>query len=280
MSEYTKALTELVALPGQLDRQLSRAEQEVAAERRAREQEIEEYVAEHEAVLARLEATLQRARSEGVDLGLDGRDGEDDPVTLSADPVEHAGQLVTRLEEALTHLLYTRRALAAEEDSLSEEEKRRAAEQRRKREREELQRAEQWERARQGTVGLAIALVLATVAGMVAGAVGSPAAILGVAAAATLACLVLAQASTSTLPALAARRATGSLPPTPAAPARESRLGSVGHAAAGLCLTGLGATAIGLVSGAPSGAVAVAGALTTVGAMVMVAVWLLLPRAK
>ncbi len=280
MSEYTKVLTELVELPGRLDSELAHSEQEVAAERKAREREIGAYTEEHEAVLAKLEAILRRARAEGFELDAGAAGAGDDQVAVSADPVEHARQLVTRLEEALDHLLYTRKALAAEQASLSEEEKQRAAEDRRKRERAALQLGERWERARQGTAALLIALGVAAVAGMAAGAVGSAAAVIGVAAVAALACLLAVHTVASTLPALAARRATGSLPAAPEAPPREARLGRAGYAAAGLGLPGLGALLAGLVAGAASSALAAAALLTVVGATVTVVVWLLLPRAK
>ncbi len=279
MSAYTEALTELVALPVELDRQLARSKQEVAAARERHERELAAFVAEHEAVLARLEATLERARAEGVatDAGASPDGGRD--ASSSGDPLELAQQMVARLDEALSRVLYTRKALAAEEASLSEEERRRADEARRRREREEIRRGELWERARQGTIGLALGLAVAAVAGMVAGAVG-PAAMVAVPLIAAAACLLQVTMSVSTLPALAVQRASGSMPQSPVVPPREARLAGAGHAAAALGLAGLGATVVGLLAGGSNGGVIAAAALTAVGAIVLAGVWLILPRAN
>lgn len=277
MSTYTEALTELVALPVELDRQLARSKQEVGAERERHERELAAFIAEHEAVLARLEATLERARAEGVatDAGASS-DGGPDPDT-SSDPLELAQQMVARLDEALSRVLYTRKALAAEEASLSEEEKRRADEARRRREREEIRRGELWKRARQGTIGLGLGLAVAAVAGMVAGAVG-PAAMVAVPLIAAAACLLQVTLTVSTLPALAVRRASGSMPPSPVVATREARLAAAGHAAAALGLAALGAAVVGLLSGGSAGSVIVAAAFAAAGAIVLAGIWLALPR--
>jgi F0F1-type ATP synthase assembly protein I len=278
MSEYTQALAELVALPPRLEERIARSQQEVAAERKRREREIEKVAGEHSAVVSRLEAVLGRARGEGVDLGEGREAGEERHGDLSADPVAYAQQLVGRLEEALSHFRYTRDALAAEEEKLSEEERKRAAEERRRREREELRRAERWEKARQGTVGLRLALAAAVLVGLAAGALGSPA-VLAVPVLVALAAAGLAMGVASTLPALALSRTTGSQPASPAAPPRETRLGAAGYAAAALAGSGLGLALTALATGAAAtgfGALALAAA----GFAGSAAVWWALPRAK
>lgn len=276
MSEYTKALAELVALPGELDRRLARSEQEVAAERDRRERQIEAYVAEHEDVLARLEATLARARAEGIGNG--GEPEAEREGKLGSDPLEQAAQLVGRLDEALSQALYTRRTLEAEEAMLTEAERKRAAEERRRREREELQRGEAWERARQGSTGLGVALGVAATAGLIAGAI-SVAAVVVVALLAVVAGATLFATVSSTLPALAVRRATGSMPSSPVAPAREFRLAGVTYVAAVLGASGLGACLTGLVTGGSGTAIAGAG-LAVLGLIVTVSILVLLPRAE
>jgi hypothetical protein len=277
MSEYTQALTELVALPRRLDEQIARSKRDVAAERERREREIEAVAHEHEEVVTRLEAVLEQARSEGVDFELGRHDGEE-RNGASADPVTYAQQLVGRLEEALNHFRYTRDALAAEEAKLSEEERRRAAEERRRREREELRRAEQREKARQGTVGLLVALGVAVVAGLVAGLIGSPA-VLVLPILAAAAGFGLATGVASTLPALAVRRASGSEPALPTAPPRESRLGAGGYAAAVLAGCALGMAITALVSGAAATGWGALG-MAIIAAAGLALVWSALPRAK
>ncbi|MGV1049824.1 MAG: hypothetical protein ACOYD4_15020 [Solirubrobacterales bacterium] len=277
MSEYTKALADLVALPGRLDRQLASSEREITAERKRRERQIESYVGEHEAVLARLEATLERARGEGIGSG-ERAEGERQ-VKLGADPLEQAAQLVGRLDEALNEALYTRAALEAEEAALSEAERKRAAEERRRREREELRRGEAWERARQGTTALTLALGAAAAAGLIGGAI-SAAAVVAVAVMVALGCFGLLATVTSTLPALAVRRATGSMPTSLSAPSRTARLAAGGYVAAALGATGLGALLTGLATGAGGAAIVVALVLAAVGVIVTVSIWLMLPRAK
>lgn len=279
MSEYTEALSELVALPGRLDERLARSEREVAAERKRREDEIEAVAREHEGVVARLEAVLARARAEGVDLSAaKATDGSPEP-SLSGDPIEYTQQLVGRLEEALAHWVYTRDALAAEEEKLSEEERRRAAEERRRREREELHREEQWERARQGTRGLLVALGIVTAAGAVAGLPGA-AAVLSLPLIVAPICFALATAVASTLPARAVERAGGTMPRLPAAPPRERRLAAGGYAASGAGLCALGMALTGFLSGAE--AVASIGALAwALGAGIALSlVWAILPHHK
>jgi hypothetical protein len=271
MSEYTQALSELVELPARLDAELARSEREVAAERKRREEQIESYVAEHETILARLETTLERAGAEGIASpgGVDRG-----PARLGSDPLEQAAQLVGRLDDALRQALYTRASLETEEAALSEAERKRAAEARRRREREELQRGEAWERAQQGTVGLALALVLAAAAGAAAGAVSAAA----VALAALLVGLAaggLCTAVSSTLPALAVRRATGSMPPLPSVPAREAHLAALAYAGAALSVTGVAALLTALASGVTPLAPA---AVILVGVTVTVSVTWLLPR--
>lgn len=277
MSEYTKALAELVALPGQLDRRLARSEQEVAAERDRRERQIEAYVAEHEAVLAGLEATLARARAEGIGNG--GRSEAEREGKLGSDPLEQAAQLVGRLDEALSQALYTRRTLEAEEAMLTEAERKRAAEERRRREREELQRGEAWERARQGSTGLGLALGVAATAGLIAGAI-SVAAVVVVALLSVVAGAALFATVSSTLPALAVRRATGSMPPSPSAPSREVRLAGVAYVAAALGASGLGACLTGLLTGGGGTAIAAGAGLAILGLIVTVSILVLLPRAE
>lgn len=275
MSEYTKALAELVALPGELDRRLARSEQEVAAERKRREQQIEAYVAEHEAVLARLEATLARARAEGI-----GSSGEPVPERegkLGSDPLEQAAQLVDRLDEALSQALYTRRTLEAEEAMLTEAERKRAAEERRRREREELQRGEAWERARQGSTGLGLALGVAATVGLIAGAI-SGAAVVVVALLTVVAGVGLFASVDSTLPALAVRLATGSMPPSPSAPSREFRFAGGAYVAMALGASGLGACLTGLVTGGSGAAIAIGAGLAVFGLIVTVSILVLLSR--
>lgn len=278
MSEYTQALTELVALPPRLEERIAVSQREVAAERKRREREIEKLAGEHSEVVSRLEAVLERARGEGVDLD-EGREADEersgDP---SADPIAYAQQLVGRLEEALNHFRYTRDALAAEEAKLSDEERRRVAEERRRHEREELRRAEQWEKARQGTVGLWAALAAAVALGLAGGPLGSPA-VLAVPVFVAVAAAGLAMGIASTLPALALRRATGSEPPLPAAPPRETRLAAVGYAAAALAGSGLGVAITAFATGAAAPGLG-ALALALVGFAGTAAVWWTLPRAK
>ena len=229
-------------------------------------------------MVSRLEAVLERARGEGVELGR-APNGEprDDP--LAADPVEYARQLVGRLEEALAHFVHTRDALAAEEARLGEDERRKVAEERRRREREELRRGEQWEQARQGTVGIVLGLVAATIAGAVAGLAGSPVA-LAVPVLAAAACFAQAITVASTLPALAVRRASGSIPRLPVAPPREARMAAAGNAAAALslCAAGLAMTAFPSVGVCP----------LSVGSLLLVAcgiagiacAWIALPQRR
>jgi len=278
MSEYTQALAELAALPRRLDERIARSKREVAAEREKREGEIEAVAREHGEVVSRLEAVLARARGEGVDLSEGREAGEERHGDGSADPIAYARQLVTRLEEALNHFRYTRDALAAEEAKLSKEERERAAEERRRHEREQLRRAEQWEQARQGAIGLAVGLVVALIVGLAVGLAGSPA-VLVVPVLAAAAGFGLATAVTSTLPALAVRRATGSEPQLPTAPPREARLGAGGYAAAALAGSGLGAALTALANGS-AGAALGALALAAVGLVGIAAVWWVLPRAK
>ncbi|HEY8501383.1 MAG TPA: hypothetical protein VIL21_01750, partial [Solirubrobacterales bacterium] len=247
MSEYTEALAELAALPRQLEERIERSRREVEAERARREREIEVAAQEHRKVVERLEKVLKQARSEGLEFR-DDIGASSERESSSADPVDYARQLVGRLEEALRHFLYTRDALAAEEAKLSEEERRRAAEERRRRERAELRKAEQWERARQGTTGLLLALGAAFVVGLGIGLIGSAGLALPL-----LAAVVgfgLATGVTSTLPALAVRRASGSEPALPGARPRESRLAALGYAGAMLSCSALGLTISGLAGGA------------------------------
>src|SRR4051794_10538833 len=277
MSEYTQALAELAALPRRLDEQIARSKREVAAERERREQEIEAAAREHEQVVSQLEAVLVRAHGEGVDFQVAAADPPRDAAS-SADPIDYARQLVGRLEEALDHFRYTRDALAAEEAKLSEEERQRLAEGRRRRELEELRRAEQWERARQGTIGLGLALVVALTAGLASGLAGSPA-ILALPLLAAAAGLLLAKATVSTLPALAVRRATGTQPSLPSAPARESRLAAAGYAAAMLASCGLGQAATGLLVGGLGVGLGGLG-LASAGFAATALIWVSLPRAE
>ncbi|HVD86063.1 MAG TPA: hypothetical protein VNB59_01520 [Solirubrobacterales bacterium] len=278
MSEYTQALAELVELPWRLDERIARSKREVAAERERREREIATAAHAHGEVVAKLEAVLERARGEGVDLGEGRQSGEGRDGDAGADPVAYAQQLVGRLEEALNHFRYTRDALAAEEAKLSEEERRRLAEERRHREREELRRAEQWERARQGTVGLWMALGATAAIGLAAGALGSAAA-LALPALAAAAGFGLAMGVVSTLPALAVGRATDSEPPLPSAPPRERRLAAAGYAAAALASCGIGTAITALATGA-AGAGLGAMALALIGFAGIATVWFVLPRAK
>jgi hypothetical protein len=278
MSEYAQALAELTSLPGLLDERLARIEREVEAERRRREAEIEGATRDQEAVASRLETVLGRAREEGVrfDRGEGSKRGDGDP--LGADPIEYARQLVTRLEEALAHFTHTRDALAAEEAKLSESERRQAVEERHRREREELRRNEQWERARQGTVGILAGLVAATLIGFGAGFSGSPL-VLAVPILAGLACLIQATVVTSTLPALAVQRASGSMPAFPGAPPREARMAAVGNAAAALALCAAAVSASAFATAA--GVVAPASLLLAVcGALGVAFVWTALPQRK
>jgi hypothetical protein len=280
MSAYTEALSELVALPRSLEEQLTRAKREIERDRDRREGEIAVYVEEHQAVLVRLEQILDRAKSEDVELNSDTLvDGNHADDGASADPLEYARQLVARLDEALANLLYTRDALRAEQDALSEDERKRAAEERRRRELDELRRDEYWQRAGQGTNGLVAALLAATAAGVLAGVVGSVAMLLVPALAAVL-CFGLATAVSSTLPALAVQRATGSTPPSPAAPPRETRLAAAGYAAAALTASALAVAAVGLASGAPSPLPAVATLFAAAGAAVLASIWWFLPRSQ
>jgi hypothetical protein len=277
MSEYTKALAELVALQGRLDQQLAQTGKQSAADRRRSEGEIESHLEEHEAVLARLEATLARARAEHVDGGADA--ARPAPAGVGADPLDQSSQLVTRLEGALDQVLHTRRALAAEEAAMSEEEKRRAAEERRRRERDGLRRDEAWERARQGSNGLLAALAVFTVSGLIAGAVGFG----GVLAVPLIAAAVgwgLTMRLESTLPALAVRRAGGAMPQQPSAPPRESRLAGAAYAAVALGLAGLGALLAALATGSEIVVLLLATAFTLAGITVTVCIWVSLPRAK
>lgn len=278
MSEYTRSLAELAELPRLLDERIARSKREVAAQREKREGEIEAVAGEHGAVVSRLEAVLARARGEGVDLNEGREAGEERHRDGSADPIAYAQQLVSRLEEALDHFRYTRDALAAEEAKLSEEERERAAEERRRREREELQRTEQWENARQGTIGLLAGLAVTAVVGLAVGLLGSPAA-LAFPVLAAAAGFGIATAAASTLPALAVRRATGSEPRLPLAPPREARLGAGGYAAAALVSCGLGVVFTAFATGA-TGAALGALALVALGFAGVATVWWTLPHAK
>lgn len=270
LSEYGWALAELVELPGRLDRQLGESEREVAAERRRREKRLGSYTAEHSSVLARLEAALRRAREEGVDVGAPPAEGQE--VNLGRDPFEQASQLVDRLEQALGQALLTREALRAEEARLAEEAAERAAEERRRREREKLRRDEAWEQARQGTFGLLAGIGGAVVVGVVAAAV-STAALLVVATVAAAVAGSLALGVASRLPAIAVLRATGVEPELPQAPAREARLGASGYAGAVVAATGLGGLATAGVA-----AIVVPAALISCGTILIMCVWLVLPR--
>lgn len=262
MNEYSQALAELALLPGLLEERLARSRREVEAERGRREAEIAQVAREHEAVVSRLEAVLERARAEGVEIGQAPNGGGRDDRS-GADPVEYARQLVGRLEEALAHFTHTRDALAAEEKKLGAEEHRKAAEERQRREREELRRGEQWEQARQGTIGIALGLAAAAVAGILAGLTGSPGALL-VPVLAAAACFAQTITVTSTLPALAARRAGGSMPLLPAAPPRETRMAATGIAATALALCATGTLVTALPGAAPGSLVS--GALLLVAA--------------
>ena len=277
MSGYTEALTELAALPGRLQERLARSEREIAAERERRGAEIDAASREHKAVVERLEAVIVRARGEGVDLHAVA--GEDHDPHLDSEPVEYARQLVDRLEGALEHYVYTRDALAAEEEKLGEAERRRLAEERLRRERDELRRREEWERARQGTTGLLIGLGVVTAGGLVAGLLGT-AAVLALPVAAALVCFALAAGTTSTLSAQAVRRAAGTMPLLPDAPARETRLAAAGYAAAalGLCALGIGLTssASGIDATLAIGVLVLcAGSITGLGL-----IWALLPQRR
>lgn len=279
MSEYTQTLAELASLPRRLGERLARSKREVEAERERREAEIEGATREHEAVVSKLEAVLARARDQGVQFDRGGAsNGERRGGSLTADPVEYARQLVARLEEALAHFAHTRDALAAEEAKLSDEERRQAAEERRRREREELRRGEQWERARQGTIGVVAGLIAAALTGLAAGLAGSPV-VLALPLLAGLACFIQATAVTSTLPVLAARRASGSMPVLPAAPPREVRMAAAGNAATGLalCAAGLAATALPTVGGVLP---VVAVLLVVCGVAGAAFVWVALPQRK
>lgn len=277
MSEYTEALAALAALPRQLEEQVQRSRRKVEAERARREGEIDAAAAEHREVVKRLEAVLEQVRGEGVDLQSGGGGDELDRAS-SADPVEYAQQLVGRLEEALRNFRYTAGVLAAEEAKLSEEERWRLAEERRRRERADLRRAEQWERARQGTTGLLLALGAACAVGLGCGFLGS-AAVLALPVLAAAAGFGLATGVASTLPALAVQRASGSEPQLPGGPPRESRLAAAGYAGAMLFSSGLGvaiAALLGGVSGLGFGALG----LAIAGLLAVTLVWITLPRAK
>jgi hypothetical protein len=274
MSEYTDALAELVALQGRLDRQLERSAKQIAAERSRSEREIESRMEEHEAVLARLESTLDRARSERVRVAADAGQG---PARVSSDPLDQASQMVTRLEGALEQVLYTRKSLVAEEAALSEEEKRRAAEERRQREREGRRRDEAWERARQGSNFLLAGLAVFAVAGLIAGLVGF-AATLAICLLAGVFGAVLSASTESTLPALAVRRACGKTPELPAAAPRESRLAGAAYAAASVGLAGLAALVAAIATGGDSTTLLLGATVALAGSAVTVCIWLLVPR--
>jgi hypothetical protein len=277
MSEYLQALAELAALPRQLEQRIERSRREIEAERERREREIDGAEQEHREVVARLEAVLKEARGEGIDPRAAAADPERD-AAATADPVEYARQLVGRLEEALRNFRYTRDALAAEGAKLGEEERRRAAEERRRRERAELRRAEQWERARRGTVGLGAALALALAVGLGLGAVGSPAA-LALPPMAAIAGFGLVMGIVSTLPALAVRQASDSEPFLPEAPPRERRLAAVGYAAAMFSCAAFG-VAISALAGGATGTGLGALAVGLGGLLLIVFVWWSLSRAK
>lgn len=276
MSDYLQSLAELVGLPRSLDERIARSKREVGAERERREAEIESVGREHEAVVSRLEGVLERAG--GEDLEPRARAGSGDGSSAaSADPIAYARQLVGRLEEALASYVYTRDALAAEEAKLSEAERRRAEEERLRREREELQRGEQWDRARQGNVGLLATLAVAAVVGLAVGAVGATAVLIAPVLVSGF-CFAQAKAAVSTLPALAVRRASGSLPPLPVAPPREAGLAAAAHAGAGLALCALGVVVTAAATGAPSALLIGALGLIAIGLLCIAAVWSILPH--
>ncbi len=277
MSDYLEALAELAALPRQLEEQIERDRRRVEAERARREGEIAAAAERHREVVARLEAVLEQARSEEVEVPPGTERAKPGPAS-SSDPVDYARQLVGRLEEALRSLRYTRDALAAEEAKLGDEERRRAAEERRRRERAELRREEQWERAHQGTVGLAIALALVFAAGFGCGFLG-PTGVTAAAVIATLAGLGLAVGVPSTLPALALQRVGGSEPRQPVAPPREARLAAVGYAGAALGLVALGGAISAFAAVGPAAGFVALG-LALVGLLTTLLVWLALPRTK
>ncbi len=276
MSEYTRALSDLVSMQRRFEEQIARSKREVGAERERREAQIESAAEEHEAVVSRLEAVLVEARAQGLDFQPGAAPTDEHPDAPLADPVEYARQLIGRLEEALANFSYTRDALAAEEGKLSEAQRRQAAEERQRREREELRREEQWEKARQGTTGLVVALIGASAVGMAVGLTGSPP-VLVLPVLVAGACFALVTSVVSTLPALAARRASGSMPPLPAVPPREERMAAAGYAAAGVALCSLGMALTSLSSGSdgalPSGALF----LTVCGIAGVISVWTLLP---
>lgn len=272
MRAYGDILQELVELPQQLTRQQAAFEQAIAAEQRKREAEIESYTAEHQAMLDKLAALLQRARAEGITIGsADGNAGE-----LSSDPVQYASQLVSRLEEALDHILHTREALVEEERRLGEEERRRAEEERRRREAGEQGRQRQWENAREGSVWLAAALAIEAVAAAVAGATGSVAAIAVVPLLAAAIGVALARQLPSIVPARAVWRASGTMPSTPVAPEREAWLGALAYGGVCAGLAGLLAASVGIATGA-SGA-GVGALMAALGLLTVGVIWMVLPR--
>jgi hypothetical protein len=269
VSVYTDTLRELVELPSRLDRKLGDLERENARERASREAEIETYAGEHEAVVSDLSEVLERARREGFAV----RDGAPEGHRrMSADPVEHARQLVVRLNEALDNALHTRDALAAEEERLTEEERRRADADRQRREAAARERERQWERARSGSAAI--------VAAAIAAAAGSTVAMAAIPLVAGAVGLILAANIESTLPALSVQRATGAKPDAPLAPAREARLGWAAFAGLSIGLSGLAASLAGLATGAPSAGLALVGLLAVIGVATTLAVWTTLPRSR
>jgi hypothetical protein len=90
---------------------------------------------------------------------------------------------------------------------------------------------------------------------------------------------VQASTVTSTLPALAVQRASGSMPVLPLAPPAEARLAAVGNAAAALalCAVGLAATAFPTVGGALP---IVALLIAACGAAGVAFVWIALPQRR
>jgi hypothetical protein len=271
VSEYADTLRELAALPESLEHRLDGFKLASGEERRRREREIEAHAAEHRAVIARLGEILERARAEGVEVGSgNGGDGE-----VSSDPVEYASQLVGRLEATLDDVLHTRQALAAEESRRREEERRGAKETRRRREAGEQSRERQWTNAREGSWWLAAALAIEAIAGAVAGVSDSVAAAVVVPLVAALVGVALAARLPSELQAWAVWRASGTMPATPAAPPRESRLALVAYAGASAGLTGLLAAGAGLGSG---GAAAAGALMAALGLLTAGAVWVALPR--
>ena len=280
MSEYTQALSDLVSMQRHLEERIARSAREVGAERERREAQIERAAAEYEAVVSRLETVLAEARGQGLDFQASAAPTDEHrDAPLAADPVEYARQLIGRLEEALAQFSYTREALATEAANLSEEQRRRVAEERRRREREELRRGEQWEKARQGTIGLVVTLGVATAAGIAFGLTGSSLA-LALPVLVAGACFAQAISVLSTLPALAARRASGSMPPLPSAPPREKRIAAAGYAAAAMALCSLGA-ALTAFSNGSDGALPFGSLLLAVcGTAGVVSAWALLPMRR